>query len=110
MAKAKNNKEKKLEDILFDCRNALRGKVEQADNRNAVMGLVFLKFAGDKFEIRRKELIKEYGDNQIFLNKPSFYLAENVFYLVVIGNCYFLNQTKMTCHISKGMPKNLTLC
>ncbi|MBN2795116.1 MAG: N-6 DNA methylase [Clostridia bacterium] len=81
MAKAKNNKEKKLEDILFDCRNALRGKVEQADNRNAVMGLVFLKFAGDKFEIRRKELIKEYGDNQIFLNKPSFYLAENVFYL-----------------------------
>lgn len=81
MAKAKNNKEKKLEDILFDCRNVLRGKVEQADNRNAVMGLVFLKFAGDKFEARRKELIEEYGDNQIFLNKPSFYLAENVFYL-----------------------------
>jgi type I restriction enzyme M protein len=81
MAKAKNNKKKKLEDILFDCRNVLRGKVEQADNRNAVMGLVFLKFAGDKFEARRKELIKEYGDNQIFLNKPSFYLAENVFYL-----------------------------
>ncbi len=81
MAKAKNNKEKKLEDILFDCRNVLRGKVEQADNRNAVMGLVFLKFAGDKFEARRKELMEEYGDNQIFLNKPSFYLAENVFYL-----------------------------
>ncbi|MBB4825015.1 type I restriction enzyme M protein [Sporosarcina luteola] len=81
MSKAKKTKEKKLEDILFDCRNVLRGKVEQADNRNAVMGLVFLKFAGDKFEARRNELIEEYGDNQIFLNKPAFYLAENVFYL-----------------------------
>lgn len=81
MAKAKKVKEKKLEDILFDCRNVLRGKVEQADNRNAVMGLIFLKFAGDKFEVRRKQLREQYGDNTIFLNKPSFYLAENVFFL-----------------------------
>ena len=62
MARApKQAKEKKLEDILFDCRNALRGKVEQADNRNAVMGLVFLKFAGDKFETRREQLIGQFG-------------------------------------------------
>lgn len=51
----KKTKEKSLEDILFDCRNSLRGKVEQADNRNAVMGLIFLKFAGDKFEARRNQ-------------------------------------------------------
>lgn len=80
-AKTKQLKEKKLEDILFDCRNVLRGKVEQADNRNAVLGLVFLKFAGDKFEKRRKQLIEVYGQNPVFLEKPSFYLAENVFYL-----------------------------
>lgn len=81
MAKAKKTKEKKLEDILFDCRNILRGKVEQADNRNAVMGLVFLKFAGDKFHSRRSELAEKYGDDHVFLEKTSFYLAKNVFYL-----------------------------
>jgi len=78
---AKQAKEKKLDDILFDCRNVLRGKVEHADNRNAVMGLVFLKFAGDKFEARRKVLFERFGDNPVFLNKPSFYLSESVFYL-----------------------------
>lgn len=79
--KTKKTKEKSLEDILFDCRNSLRGKVEQADNRNAVMGLIFLKFAGDKFEARRKQIIEQYGDVPVFLEKPSFYLSENVFYL-----------------------------
>ena len=31
-------------------------------NGDAVIGLVFLKFAGDKFEKRRKELIETYGN------------------------------------------------
>lgn len=41
----------------------------------------FLKFAGAKFEKRRKELIEEYGDVPAFLEKASFYNAKNVFYL-----------------------------
>lgn len=45
------------------------------------MGLVFLKFAGDKFEKRRAELIKEYGDVPAFLEKNSFYRSANVFYI-----------------------------
>lgn len=81
MAKAKNTKEITLDNILFNCRNILRGKIEQADNRNAVMGLVFLKFAGEKFEKRRQEIIDQYGENPIFLEKPPFYLSQNVFYL-----------------------------
>lgn len=50
-------------------------------NRDAVISLVFLKFAGDKFENRRQELMEEYGDIPAFLEKPSFYNAANVFYL-----------------------------
>ncbi len=81
MAKTKKTKEKSLESILFDCRNTLRGKVSSLTNRDAVMGLVFLKFAGDKFEKRRSEIKEQYGDIPTFLEKPSFYLSENVFYL-----------------------------
>lgn len=74
--------EQSLESIMMNCRNALRGTIGGNEkNRDAVMGLVFLKFAGDKFEKRRAELIEEHGDVPAFLEKDSFYRAKNVFYL-----------------------------
>ncbi|MGZ0051488.1 type I restriction-modification system subunit M [Brevibacillus gelatini] len=82
MAKKNVVQEQSLESILWNCRNALRGTVGGNEkNRDAVMGLVFLKFAGDKFEKRREEIKAQYGDVPAFLEKPSFYLSENVFYL-----------------------------
>lgn len=80
-AKAKKEAEVSLETVLWNCRVALRGVGTTEKNRDAVIGLVFLKFAGDKFEKRRKELQKQYGDIPAFLEKPSFYNAANVFYL-----------------------------
>ncbi len=83
MAKAaKKDTQLSLETVLWKCRVALRGVGSTEKNRDAVIGLVFLKFAGDKFENRRKEIIKEHGDIPIFLEKASFYNAVNVFYLI----------------------------
>jgi len=79
--KTKPEKEQSLETILWNCRVIFRGKVSGENNRDAVMGLVFLKFAGDKFRKRREELVEEYGDVPAFLEKDSFYRAKNVFYL-----------------------------
>lgn len=70
-----------LEQVLWNCRVALRGVGSMEKNRDAVISLVFLKFAGDKFNNRRKELTEQYGDIPVFLEKPSFYNAVNVFYL-----------------------------
>ena len=70
-----------LETVLWNCRVALRGIGSTEKNRDAVIALVFLKFAGDKFEKRRTELIKQYGEIPAFLEKVSFYNAVNVFYL-----------------------------
>mgnify|MGYP000608046631 CR=1 FL=1 len=70
-----------LETVLWNCRVALRGIGSTEKNRDAVIGLVFLKFAGDKFEKRRAELIEQYGEIPAFLEKVSFYNAVNVFYL-----------------------------
>jgi len=82
MAKQKIGKEQSLESILMNCRNALRETVGGNEkNRDAVMGLVFLKFVGDKFEKRRAEIIAEHGDKPEFLEKTSFYLSKNVFYI-----------------------------
>ncbi len=83
MAKAvkKKAEEVSLETVLWNCRVALRGVGSTDKNRDAVIGLCFLKFAGDKFEKRRAELFEKYGDIPAFLEKASFYNAVNVFYL-----------------------------
>lgn len=77
----KKTQELTLEDALWNCRVALRGVGGTEKNRDAVISLVFLKFAGDKFEARRAEIVEEYGDIPAFIEKASFYNAKNVFYL-----------------------------
>ena len=77
----KKVEEVSLETVLWNCRVALRGVGSTDKNRDAVIGLCFLKFAGDKFEKRRAELIAQYGNIPAFLEKASFYNAVNVFYL-----------------------------
>ncbi|MBD5117029.1 MAG: N-6 DNA methylase [Ruminococcaceae bacterium] len=81
MAKSTKTKEVSLETVLWNCRVALRGIGSTEKNRDAVIALVFLKFAGDKFEKRRNELLEQYGNVAAFLDKVSFYNAVNVFYL-----------------------------
>lgn len=81
MAKIKKEKEVTLEQVLWNCRVALRGFGSFEKNRDAVIGLTFLKFASDKFERRRQEIIAEYGDVSVFLEKVSFYNSNNVYYL-----------------------------
>lgn len=78
---AKIGKESTLEQVLWNCRVALRGFGSFEKNRDAVIGLTFIKFASDKFNKRRKEIIDEYGNNEIFLEKVAFYNAKNVYYL-----------------------------
>lgn len=81
MAKEKREKEITLEQVLWNCRVALRGYGSFEKNRDAVIGLAFLKFASDKFEKRRVEILEEYGDISVFVEKVSFYNAKNVYYL-----------------------------
>ena len=80
MSKAKNNKnEKGFEEALWDSANKLRGSVESSEYKHVVLSLIFLKFASDKFEARRNELIAE--GKQDYLEMVDFYTARNVFYL-----------------------------
>ena len=81
-------KELTLEQILWNWRDILRGKVEKADNRNAVLSLSFLKFAGDKFLNRRDEIIEElkkedFAEEMLIAlsDSPAAYTKVNVFYL-----------------------------
>lgn len=70
---------KSFEETLWDSANKLRGSVESAEYKHVVLSLIFLKFASDKFEERRQEIIDE-GQEQ-FVDMVEFYTMKNVFYL-----------------------------
>lgn len=49
MAKKKTNeKQKSIEETLWQSCDKLRGSVEPAEYKHVVLGLIFLKFASDK--------------------------------------------------------------
>lgn len=76
-AAAKN--EKSMEETLWASANKLRGTVESSEYKHVVLGLIFLKFASDKFEERRKELIEE--GKEKYLEMKEFYNMKNIFFL-----------------------------
>lgn len=68
-----------MEETLWDSANKLRGSVEASEYKHVVLGLIFLKFASDKFEERRSELVAE-GKGK-YVDMVEFYTMKNVFYL-----------------------------
>ncbi len=45
-----------MEATLWESCNKLRGAVEPAEYKHVVLSLIFLKYAGDRFEQRKQEL------------------------------------------------------
>ncbi len=68
-----------MEETLWDSANKLRGTVESSEYKHVVLGLIFLKYAGDKFQQRKQELIDD--NKQDFIENDAFYTMNNVFFL-----------------------------
>ncbi|WPE17135.1 class I SAM-dependent DNA methyltransferase [Candidatus Thioglobus autotrophicus] len=79
MAKKVTKKQKSMEETLWDSANKLRGTVESSEYKHVVLGLIFLKYAGDKFQQRKQELIDD--NKQDFVENDAFYTMKNVFFL-----------------------------
>lgn len=78
-AKRELVKEKSIEVTLWEAANKLRGSVEPAEYKHVVLGLIFLKFASDKFEEHRAKLIAD--GKEKYLEMADFYNMSNVFFL-----------------------------
>lgn len=76
---AKNKITKPIEETLWESANKLRGAVEPSEYKHVVLSLIFLKYANDKFEARRLELIED--GKEAFVDQVVFYTARNVFYI-----------------------------
>ena len=86
--KREQQKEKAIEVTLWDAANKLRGSVEPAEYKHVVLGLIFLKFASDKFEDHRARLIAE--GKEKYIEMPEFYNMNNVFFLDEISRWSYL--------------------
>ena len=89
-ASKKSAKEKGFEETLWDSANKLRGSVESSEYKHVVLSLIFLKFASDKFEARRQELIDDGKEN--YIEMVDFYAAANVFYLSETSRWSYITQ------------------
>ena len=81
-------KEKAIEVTLWEAANKLRGSIEPAEYKHVVLGLIFLKFASDKFENHRAKLIAE--GKEKYIEMPEFYNMNNVFFLDETSRWSFL--------------------
>ena len=85
--------EKSIEETLWDSANKLRGSVEPSEYKHVVLGLIFLKFASDKFEVKRAELLAD--GKEKFIEMKEFYNMSNVFFLPELTRwSYIMQQAK----------------
>lgn len=68
----------KLESVLWDSANKLRGGLSAADYMHVVLGLIFLKYLSDKFNVRYQELLKE---GKGYENDKDEYIQNMVFWI-----------------------------
>ena len=96
MAKvAKAKQEKSMEAALWESANKLRGAVEPSEYKYVVLSLIFLKYASDKFEERRQELIDE--GKEAYVDFVDFYTMKSVFYLAPESRwLYIMEQSKQS--------------
>lgn len=90
MAKKSNprSKEKSIEETLWESANKLRGSVEPSEYKHVVLSLIFLKYADDRFEERRREIIA--AGQEAFADNIAFYNAKNVFFLNAVSRWRFI--------------------
>ena len=80
------------EKILWNAAEKLRDKVDPADYKNVILGLVFLKYASDKYTNKYAELVKFNDDRE---KDPDEYKAENIFIVPEKAQwCYIAKNSK----------------
>ena len=67
-----------FEDKIWKAADLLRGSIDAAEYKNVVLGLIFLKYISDCFDVKHQQLVDE-GDG--FEEDKDEYVSENIFYV-----------------------------
>lgn len=85
---AKVKVEKSLEASLWDACNKLRGSVEPSEYKHVMLSLIFLKYANDKFNDQRQQMIDK--GQSAYLEMVPFYTRDNIFFIPECARWEFL--------------------
>ena len=67
-----------FEKQIWDAACVLRGNMDASEYKSVVLGLIFLKYISDRFEVKYNELVAE-GDG--FEEDVDEYTSENIFFV-----------------------------
>lgn len=78
MAKKSSTKALGFEEQIWDAACKLRGNIDASEYKNVVLGLIFLKYVSDSFDLRHQELMEE---NDGFEEERDAYAESNTFWI-----------------------------
>ena len=82
MAKTNKQEDKPLEQLLFLTADKLRKNIDAAEYKSYVLGLLFLKYVSDAFEVLHKKILNKQGEYAYDDPEDKLvYSAEYVFFV-----------------------------
>ena len=85
-ANQKNNKQESIEATLWQAADKLRKNMDAAEYKHVVLGLIFLKYISDAFEVLHSKLVEGKGEYEgADPEDPNEYTAEKVFFVPPIA-------------------------
>ncbi len=104
---ASKKAERSIEAQLWDAANKLRGNIEASEYKHVVLSLIFLKYAGVRFEKQHRQLANQYGDGNMLCELPVSYGKDNVFYLQEHCRWSYIMQNAKQPNIAQIIDKAL---
>lgn len=81
-ADRKNNKQESIEATLWQSADKMRKNMDAAEYKHVVLGLIFLKYISDAFEVLHSKLVEGKGEYEgADPEDPNEYTAEKVFFV-----------------------------
>lgn len=106
---------KELKDTLWKAADKLRGSMDASQYKDIVLGLIFLKFVSDAFDVRREEIAAElraaggYDDDAIadIQNDPDEYQGARGFFVPEGARWGFLAENAKGMVTEEGTQKSI---
>lgn len=94
-----------IESTLWAAADKLRGNLSPSDYKYTVLGLIFLKYISDAFDIQHKKAIAEKFDSE----DKDYYLADNIFWVPQEARWSYLAENSKQSNIGMLIDKAMEI-
>ena len=110
LANKQNNKSESTEATLWRTADKLRKNMDAAEYKHVVLGLIFLKYISDAFEVLHSKLVEGKGEYEgADSEDPNEYTAEKVFFVPTIARWKPISDNAKKTEILLGNGKKVDI-